>query len=250
MVWLLAGFALLAQREFLHLLRQLSLSPFSKQVYFWTAAILLGAWHFPPLHSGLWIFLIAAISMITYCIAHEKPAQVISSLWPSLFALFYLPFLLQFAIILLRSAGNFQEGLWLLAWVVIVAKCSDIGGLLGGAFFGKHRLAKDYSPTKTWEGFVGSLILAAIGGGIVGFVAMIYGHFPLHFFWILPLTIVLTFVATISDLLESAFKREANLKDSGHLIPGIGGTLDFLDSLLLSIPAGYILFQLTGTLSR
>jgi phosphatidate cytidylyltransferase len=244
MVFLVLLFALGAQWELLSLLRRFELGTLRRQVYLWTAAIPLGAWLLRPIHAGIYLSLLALLCLPIHGILHLPPARLPRTLAPSLFAILYIPLPLHFAILLLRA----ESGICLLAWVVAVVKLGDIGGLLVGMRWGNHALSPAYSPSKTWEGFWGGLAFSAAAGPLLWLLARWFGAaiFPL---WLsLPLSILLAARGTGSDLLESALKRLAGEKDSGGLIPGIGGFLDFCDSLILSLPTAYFALQLSGVL--
>jgi phosphatidate cytidylyltransferase len=129
-----------------------------------------------------------------------------------------------------------DQGADRLVAVLATAVAVDIGGYLAGVSFGRHPMAPRVSPKKTWEGLAGSVIAAcAVAAGT--------------FVWLLDAPwwqgvvfgLLLCPVAVIGDLAESAMKRDAGVKDSGTLLPGHGGMLDRLDSLLLSAPVGWLL---------
>jgi phosphatidate cytidylyltransferase len=129
-------------------------------------------------------------------------------------------------------------------WVALVAKFTDMGGYLVGRAVGRHKLAPTISPGKTWEGVAGGLVFAA---GVAALAAR-YGA-PAHFLpdWLRPglaalLALPIAAASILSDLAESALKRRAGVKDSGRCIPGIGGALDLVDSLLLPAVTAYYLF--------
>lgn len=120
------------------------------------------------------------------------------------------------------------------------SKVCDIFGLLVGKRFGYHKLWPSISPNKSWEGFIGGILAS------VGFIALVMITNPasalasVGFLKVLPLGIVLACLGLIGDLVESSFKREAQLKDTGDSLPGYGGMMDLLDSLVLNAPVMYI----------
>lgn len=132
-----------------------------------------------------------------------------------------------------------EHGLLLLLYLVAVAKMTDNGALFVGRQWGRHKLAPKISPAKTVEGLCGGLVVGVLtavllgpfctGGGFVA--SLIFG-------------IVISPLAVLGDLAESVIKRGAGIKDSGALMPGIGGVLDLMDSILLSAPAGCFLLTL------
>jgi phosphatidate cytidylyltransferase len=129
----------------------------------------------------------------------------------------------------------------LCVWVVAIAKFGDVGALLFGMWLGKHHMAPALSPKKTWEGMAGGVFTSIL-------VSVAYAYFFRNY---LPegLTLVhaglmafpIVIAGVLADLAESAYKREAKVKDSGNSIPGIGGFLDLTDSFLLALPVGYFL---------
>jgi len=134
-----------------------------------------------------------------------------------------------------------EFGLMTTVWVIAVVKFGDVGALLTGMWLGKHRMAPAYSPKKTWEGLAGGVILSIIISVI--YVAWFGAYLPvrLTLFWAGFLALFITLAGVLSDLIESAYKREAKVKDSGNIIPGIGGFLDLTDSIILAFPVAYFL---------
>lgn len=105
--------------------------------------------------------------------------------------------------------------------------------------FGKHKMAPTISPSKTWEGFAGSLFFTALVGAV--FTALLLGG-P---WWVgVILGLACAAAATLGDLVESLFKRDAGLKDMSNFLPGHGGVMDRLDSLLMAVPVGWFVLYL------
>ncbi len=156
--------------------------------------------------------------------------------------LFYIPFLMQFLVCILMRESNSGENLALCLWVVAVAKFCDVGALLTGLAIGRHKMSPLISPKKTWEGAVGGVLVSAgVGAGIAFFAS---AHLPGSLTPLVAALIaaLLAIIAIISDLMESALKRRADIKDTGKLIPGIGGAFDLTDSLILTAPVAYFIF--------
>ncbi|BDO42631.1 MAG: phosphatidate cytidylyltransferase [Cellulomonas sp. 73-145] len=147
------------------------------------------------------------------------------------FAAAYLPFLAGFAMLMLAQPDGPSRTLVF----VLLAVASDVGGYSVGVLLGRHPLAPSVSPKKSWEGLAGSVVLACVVG-VVG-VQVAFGAQP-YVGVLLGLATVCT--ATLGDLSESMLKRDLELKDMGSLLPGHGGLLDRLDSLLLTAPAVYL----------
>src|SRR5690606_7267898 len=119
-------------------------------------------------------------------------------------------------------------------WVVVVAKFCDMGALLTGMAFGRHKMSPQISPKKTWEGAVGGVIFSMGCGALIAWWAR--DVFPPHLTPIVAALIAapIAMLGIVADLVESILKRRANMKDSGATIPGIGGMFDLSDSLLLA----------------
>ncbi len=131
-----------------------------------------------------------------------------------------------------------EQGLALVLYLIAVAKMTDNGALLVGVLWGRHKLAPAISPAKTVEGVVGGLGAGVLTAVLLGSVCAGLG---------LPGSLlfggVVSALAVLGDLTESWFKRQAGVKDSGALMPGIGGVLDLMDSVLLAAPAAYLLLS-------
>ena len=132
-----------------------------------------------------------------------------------------------------------EPGAYLLLWLLAVTKFTDMGAYITGSMIGRHKLIPHVSPGKTWEGFGGALLFAQLAGyGL--YVAFpeelsLLGN-PGH---VIALGFLLAILAVIGDLAESVLKRALNAKDSGRILPGIGGSLDLIDSLCFTAPALY-----------
>ncbi|GAA0614789.1 phosphatidate cytidylyltransferase [Kribbella sandramycini] len=152
------------------------------------------------------------------------------------FLIGYVPLLAGFAILLVQPDGD-GPGRVLTFFLVVVA--SDVGGYAAGVLFGKHPMAPTISPKKSWEGFAGST-LACIGAGIASVVFLLDGNW-----WVGAIVgAVAVVTATVGDLGESMIKRDLGIKDMSNLLPGHGGVMDRLDSLLATAPAMWLLLHL------
>lgn len=152
------------------------------------------------------------------------------------FLIGYVPLLAGFAILLVQPDAD-GPGRVLTFFLVTVA--SDVGGYVAGVLFGKHPMAPTISPKKSWEGFTGSA-LACIGAGIGSVVLLLDGHW-----WVGAIVgAVAVLTATVGDLGESMIKRDLGIKDMSNLLPGHGGVMDRLDSLLATAPIVWLLLHL------
>ncbi|EIQ00291.1 putative CDP-diglyceride synthetase/phosphatidate cytidylyltransferase [Opitutaceae bacterium TAV1] len=188
---------------------------------------------------------LSAIASALLLLGRRTPENRVESLGWTLFGIVYVPFLLQFLVqILLIAQPHASTGLVLGLWVIATSKFCDVGALLTGMAFGKHRMAPVISPKKTWEGAAGGVITSAlVGAGIAYFCRQ---WLPVTFTPLLAAAMAapVALLGIVSDLVESIIKRRADTKDSGATIPGIGGMFDLSDSLLLTSPAAFILFSL------
>ncbi|HEY6796850.1 MAG TPA: phosphatidate cytidylyltransferase [Kineosporiaceae bacterium] len=170
----------------------------------------------------------------------DGPEDAARDVAASVFSAAYVPFLAGFAMLMLAA----PDGARRIIVFIIVTISSDIGGYTAGVLFGRHPMAPTVSPHKSWEGFIGST-LACILGGTLGVVLLLGGAW-----WAGPAVGAAAVVtATVGDLSESLLKRDLGIKDMGKLLPGHGGMLDRLDSLLLTAPAVYVLLSLLVPIS-
>jgi phosphatidate cytidylyltransferase len=149
-----------------------------------------------------------------------------------IFALAYIPLMAVFIVGMLAPADGARR---VLAFVILTI-CSDIGGYFAGSLLGRHPMARIISPNKTWEGLAGSVIACLVAGAIL-LPELLHGHV-----WQGVLTGAAAVTAAIlGDLAESAIKRDLQVKDMGSILPGHGGVLDRIDSLLISAPVIWLM---------
>ena len=148
----------------------------------------------------------------------------------------YVPFLLSFGVLLARPVadGDYRVLITLLAVVL-----SDTGGYAAGVFFGKRPMAPTISPKKSWEGFAGSVLAAAVGSSLLAYFLL-----DVPFYWGLLFGAAISVVAVLGDLAESMLKRDIGIKDMSNLLPGHGGLMDRLDSILFAVPTAFLLLSL------
>jgi phosphatidate cytidylyltransferase len=195
-------------------------------------AMLIAAWERGP--SGLVLAaLITFVGILVWRIADgaEGYARDVAA---SALVLLYLPTLAAFAVLLVHPSDGAARVLAFAATVV----CSDTGGYATGVLFGKHPLAPIVSKAKTWEGFAGSVITCGTAG--VLFLTLTF-HEPWWKGLLFGVAIVVT--ATVGDLGESMIKRDLDIKDMGKLLPGHGGVMDRLDSLLPCAAVAYLVLS-------
>src|SRR3984957_11826762 len=172
-------------------------------------------------------------------LASKSNASGITAIATTLFGLMYVPWLLNFIQKINFFPGLDGGGKYFVLYFILITKFSDMGAYAIGSLIGKHKMIPRISPGKTWEGFGGAIFLSTIS-------SLVFVHFlgdkmfGMNWIHAVILGIVLSSTAVVGDLIESLFKREAGVKDSGKFFPGIGGILDLLDSLLFNAPIMYL----------
>jgi phosphatidate cytidylyltransferase len=206
-----------------------------------TAALILSAWFLPLwLH---WVVLCAAVAIVVVwrligqMATHDSRRydRVWDDVLTGVLVQLYVSFLASLCVILLRQ----ERGEWWVLAFIIIAVVADTGAYITGLTLGKHPMAPRISPKKTWEGF-GGAVLAALAAGVL------LAAFMLELPWWTGLIIgpVILATATVGDLGESMIKRDLGIKDMSSWLPGHGGVLDRLDSILPSAGAALALYYL------
>lgn len=201
---------------------------------------------------GLVVSLILA--MIGEMRRYEGPANTTVNLALTCLAILYvgglMGFLVQLRLLGIEVPGNNARlGMLALLSMIAIVKLSDTGQYTAGRMFGAHKLAPAISPGKTWEGVLGGMAFAIAGGMLTFWIARTMGvRIPSRIPPVNPLaSVVFMFyplaiaaLGIVGDLAESMLKRDAGVKDSSTWLPGFGGVLDLLDSLLVAAPAAYL----------
>jgi phosphatidate cytidylyltransferase len=248
-VWLIALLACATQFEFYQMLKRTGLDPFDRLGLMVGAIVVLAPYYLEDHFIQTTDVLAGAVVLFALRILGERePHNRMETLAATLFGVLYVPFMLQFLVRTIVLYDDKYVGLALGLWLVAVAKFCDVGALLTGLAFGRHKMAPNISPKKTWEGAFGGLVVSAGVGALLarlGHAGRFGGpYFPDDFtplraaLMALPIAIA----SILSDLVESIIKRRAEVKDTGQLVPGIGGAFDLTDSLILAAPIGYFLF--------
>ncbi len=199
--------------------------------------------------QGQWIFTLAtSVALMAWRLVHilwEKRRSVahtfektVKDLAAASFVVIYLPLTLSFSVLLLSRKEDGPA--WVLAFVVPVALIDTFGYLVGRKL-GRHKLAPGVSPKKTWEG-----LLASIIAGTVSTVLLVVFLLNLDWWYGLILAAALILAAVFGDLAESLIKRDLGVKDMSSLLPGHGGLMDRLDSLLPASLVAYVFVTLFG----
>jgi phosphatidate cytidylyltransferase len=164
----------------------------------------------------------------------ENPSGYVRDVTSGIFTTLYVPFLAGFAALLLRETDGADR----VVVFILLTVFSDVGGYVAGVLFGRHPMAPHVSPKKSWEGFAGSGLFCAVGGAII-LPLLVDGAAAAGA--LIGLAVMLT--ATLGDLGESMIKRDLGIKDMGSLLPGHGGIMDRLDSLLPAAPVAFLLLS-------
>jgi len=192
----------------------------------------------PPVFSTTSVLLAALALTVLACLVWRMRGGsegYVRDAAASMLIVGYVPLLGSFAALLLAPADGVARTVTFLLVVVM----NDTGGYVAGVLFGRHPMAPRISPKKSWEGFVGSVVFgtaAAVTMTVLGLRAP---------FWVgLVLGVTLVVVATCGDLVESLIKRDLGIKDMSSFLPGHGGVMDRLDSLLLAAPVAWLIMYL------
>jgi phosphatidate cytidylyltransferase len=187
--------------------------------------------------TGFLILFVLGLCVIQ--IFSKKTPKGILAIATTLFGLIYVPWLLNF----IQKVNYFPaidgNGRFYVLYLIVVTKFSDTGAYAIGSLIGKHKMIPRISPGKTWEGFGGAIVVSTVASVLFARLAAgrLAGMTLPH---AIILGVILSVAAVAGDLIESLFKREAGVKDSGRFFPGIGGILDLLDSLLFNAPLMYL----------
>lgn len=185
--------------------------------------------------EGLMLSTAAAVCvLILWRVSESMGLTALRDVAGGVFALAWVPFLGCFLLLLMQR----DQGAMLVLLAVLGPVGNDVGGYIAGVLFGRHPMAPGISPKKSWEGFAGSLVL---GTAMVTLIAVLALELP---WWVgIAIGAVLVVVSTCGDLAESLLKRDLGIKDMGHLLPGHGGVLDRVDSILLAAPTTYVMLE-------
>lgn len=231
--------------ETTQLLKKMGLQPLSRfaQIASFTICVAVSI----DASAGSLAFVLFATILALSVLKSPYSDYVLKSVIPTICLILFIPFMLHWLVVL----GFLDGGIILAIWVVAAAKFSDVGAYVVGCAFGRHKMAPTMSPQKSWEGAVGGVLSSAvISAGIFWGVGVFAGENYAEFNKVFtpPLMafagMIIGATAILSDLLESVLKRRAEVKDSGAIIPGIGGALDLADSIILSAPVGFFVITL------
>ena len=254
--WLLIStFGLVALLEFYRMLDHARLPNFKVTGLICGAIMLAGSFHYfstiGPASSYDFELTIVLFFLLTVFarqmfarLRHDEPLRTMAY---TLFGLLYVLWLFNFTTKILyltpRAASGIVSGQFYVLYLIAVTKFSDMGAYLTGSAIGRHLMSPHISAKKTWEGFFGALALALLCS--LALFKLMPGHLSmLTWTHATILGLLLGFAAVIGDLAESIIKRSTGVKDSGNFLPGIGGALDLIDSLLFTAPLMFFYLRL------
>jgi len=204
--------------------------------------------------EGLLFALVATAGATLLWRSLDSEPGAVKSIVAGVFSLLWIPFLLSFVFLMLRGTtgptlgltpdlGNINPGVVEVVIMLILVVANDTFGYLVGVLFGKHPMAPQISPKKSWEGFAGSM-----GGATLVAIPATVFLLDQHWWVGLALAIGMVLAGTGGDFAESMVKRELGVKDMSNLLPGHGGVMDRLDSILFAAPVAYTIFSILGQL--
>jgi phosphatidate cytidylyltransferase len=210
---------------------------------YWIAVL----WHVltrhtePPMWFDLAALTVAVQGSFLICYRHELEGTLtLQRIFATVFGVVYTVIFFGFMVRLMyfRADGTGLTGVFLILYLVMVTKFSDMGAYAIGSLIGKHKMIPHISPAKSWEGLAGAVLGSTLATVVL--LAWIPEKLAplswMHGFILVP---IIVFVAVTGDLAESVLKRCLAIKDTGHKLPGIGGILDLTDSLLFTAPIFY-----------
>src|SRR6266446_7079741 len=254
--WLLiSAFGLIALWEFYRMLDHNGLPNFKVTGMICGVIMLVGSFYYfskvGPAQSydfELAVLLFFLLTVFTrQMFARLRDDEPLRTMAYTLFGLLYVLWLFNFTtkIVYLtpRSSNGLLTGQFYVLYLIAVTKFSDMGAYLTGSVIGRHQMIPHISPKKTWEGFGGALVFSLLAS--LALYKLMPGHLPvLTMAHATVLGLLLGFAAVIGDLAESIIKRSTGVKNSGNMLPGIGGALDLVDSLLFTAPLLFFYLRL------
>jgi len=252
---LICVFGLIALWEFYGMLDHRSLPNFKVTGMICGTVMLVGSFYYfakiGPAQSYdfetavLLFFLLTVFARQMFArLRHDEPLQTMAyTLFGLLYVLWLFNFITKIVYVMPRSSSGAVTGQFYVLYLIAVTKFSDMGAYLTGSVVGRHLMIPHISAKKTWEGFFGALVFALLCS--LALFKLMPGHLSvLTWTHATILGLLLGFAAVIGDLAESIIKRSTGVKDSGNLLPGIGGALDLLDSLLFTAPLLFFYLRL------
>jgi phosphatidate cytidylyltransferase len=188
------------------------------------------------MNSAVTLVLIGSLAFYS---RHKQVDGMVTAAGGALFAFVYLGMMFGFLVLMRREVSA-----WVVLWVLVSTKASDIGAYFVGRSIGRHKLIPWLSPGKTWEGFFGGVVFSALVACLGTLVLSWGGVTTISWGAGLVMGVIFGVVGPVGDLVMSLVKRDAGVKDAGTVLPGFGGVLDVIDSVLLAAPAAFWMLRL------
>lgn len=248
--------SVMASKEILWLLAARAWHPIPAVVYL--GNLLIVASNFVPVLRGepqpnSWGFITFTLMVLVAFIGemrrYTEPGKSMILVGLTILSLAYVGLLLS-VVCQLRFILGPQAGLVALISLIAVVKLGDIGAYTVGRLIGRHKMVPTLSPGKTWEGAAGAVAFNILGGLLmIAYVLPALTDPPIRFPWFFGVAygLVVGIAGTCGDLAESLIKRDMGRKDSSDWLPGFGGVLDILDSILFAAPVAYVAWQVMAT---
>ena len=204
-----------------------------------TLGLGVASWFAKPEGLGV-ALLVGCAGVVAWRIGDERVENTLADSLAGVLTLLWIPFLASFLFLLELADGGWER----VIVVVLAVVGNDTGALIFGMLFGKHKLLERVSPAKTWEGAIGGVVVGTLAASVAAWF-----FFDGEWYVGAAAGAACAVAAIVGDLAESALKRDIQVKDMSHAIPGHGGILDRIDSLLFAAPVGYVVFAMfLGTL--
>jgi len=252
------AFGLLAQREFYGLIEDKGARPLVGLGLGFGAAVIAVAYFLGRDYFAMLLMTGSLLAMMVAQLGKQQITEALGSISGTFFGVFYVAWLLSHIVLLRFFHGsamahydvvqlaeleiNSGTGIFLVFYCLGVVVLCDAGAYFAGRAWGRRKLAPEISPNKTIEGALGGIVAGTVGGALFKLVFdLLWPMDSVAFVWslVIPFGIVLSVVGIIGDLVESLLKRDADVKDTGALLPGMGGVLDRIDAPLLAVPVMY-----------
>lgn len=229
-IGLMAIFSVICVFEFSRMLKSKNIIPYVLLAGF----IYLSTIEIPNNYTNyLTGFSFSGLLILLYLLISTKPIKTDSLAQKIFLQVIYLILPFYFLIKLPLIDNNYHPNV--IIYIILMIWTNDSFAFIVGKNFGKHKLFESVSPKKTIEGFIGGLLFAVLAGFLIGYYSGIFSILN----WII-IAIIVAVLGSLGDLVESKFKRQSNVKDSGTIMPGHGGLLDRLDSLFFLAPFVYL----------
>lgn len=208
-------------------------------VRFWMVVLSFLVWYgfvFVPLHATSFLLGASILLFLSSLFLFPTNEQGAKGLYRLGAGLLYIPMLSSYIVSLRSISSTSDIGLVWIFLLLTITWCGDTGAYFAGRFLGKRKLFERVSPKKTIEGALGGYVMALVGASVVKHLALP----EVSWLHLVLCTICINTTGILGDLIESMLKREAGVKDSGNIMPGHGGILDRVDSLLFTAPTAWL----------